>query len=84
MKSKYGGTLASFSMFSRNKHGVNTVVTRFQQPPTVFNDLDSKALSSSVVNSMKNIPVDITIQQAYDEIRKFQGQARKKFENLVE
>lgn len=76
MKSKYGGSLASFSMFSRNKHGVNTLVTRFQQPPTYFNDLDSMILSRSVVHSMKTIPVDVTIQEAYDEIRSFQNKVR--------
>lgn len=80
MKSKYAGSFASFSMFSKNKHGINTVVTRFQQTPTTFNDSDSKILASSVVNSMKNIPVDVTIQQAYDEIRKFQSKARQKHE----
>lgn len=77
LKSKYNAWLASFSLFSKNKHGVNTVVTRFNQPPTAFNDLDSMILTSSVVNSMKNIPVDVTIQQAYDEIRRFQSKIRK-------
>ena len=77
LKSRYNAWLASFSLFSKNKHGVNTVVTRFNQPPTVFNDLDSSVLTKSVVNSMKNIPVDVTIQQAYDEIRKYQSNVRK-------
>lgn len=76
LKSKYNGCYAAFSCFSKTKHGVNTVSTRFLQPPTLLNSMDSNALARSVVHAMKNISVDATVQQAFDDVRSFQSKVR--------
>lgn len=78
LMSKFNGCYAAFSCFSKTKHGVNTVNTRFLQPPTLLNNADSKALFESVVYAMKNIPVDVTVEEAYDQIRRFQSKIRAK------
>lgn len=59
-------------LFSKEKHGVNTLVTRIQQPCSVINDRDAKVLMNSLMHLMKEAPVDISIQEAYDELRRFQ------------
>lgn len=76
MKSKCVEGLFCSSSFSRNCHGKEIICTRFQQAPTAFNYEDTRIISKSVVESMKHIDPDSTIQEAYDEIRKFQSKIR--------
>lgn len=58
--------------FSKEKNGQNTLVTRIQQPCSVINDNDANILMKSLLYMMKEIPVDISIQDAFDELRRFQ------------
>ena len=59
--------------FSKTKNGKNVLVTRFQQPPSVMNDDDAKMMIKSLVHLMKELPVDVSVQEAYDELRRFQN-----------
>ncbi|OHT07701.1 hypothetical protein TRFO_24049 [Tritrichomonas foetus] len=68
---------ASFTVYSKTKYGKNTLVTRFQQPQSVLSNEDSHALASSVVFALKEISPDTSIQDAYEQIRKFQENSRK-------
>lgn len=58
--------------FSRMKNGKNTLVTRFQQPRSVMNDKDGNLMIKSIIHLMKNVPLDVSVQEAYDELKAFQ------------
>ncbi|OHS94113.1 hypothetical protein TRFO_11394 [Tritrichomonas foetus] len=68
---------AGFLSYSKDKYGENILVTRFQQPLTVLNDEDSEILVKSLMYAMKEMPPDVTIEEAYDELRRFQNSQRK-------
>ncbi|OHS97668.1 hypothetical protein TRFO_36097 [Tritrichomonas foetus] len=76
MRCKCVESFAPFIGFSKNKYGRNTLVTRFQQPQSVINDEDAKILLESVVYSLKEIHPDMTVQEAFDNLRKFQSKIR--------
>ena len=66
--------MACISAFSKNKYGVNTIVTRFQYTPAAMSPKDMEILSKSLVRAMKEIPVSTNVREAYNEIRRFQRQ----------
>lgn len=58
--------------FLKEKNGVNNLVTRLQQSRSVVNDEDASVLFKSIMHVMKEVPIDVTVQEAYDELRSFQ------------
>ena len=73
MNSKFAEIVIGIIAFSKDKFGENTIVTRLQQPVTVINDRDAEVLIKSIVHMMKDVPLDVSIQGAYDELRRFQN-----------
>lgn len=76
MNSKDSEWIAGFSSFSRNFHGKNTVTIRLERAQTALNNLDGEIMTKSFVHSMTEIPPDISIIKAYDEILEFQNKVR--------
>ena len=64
--------------FSRVKNGINTLVTRLQQSRSVLNDEDANVLFKSIMHVMKDVPIDVKVQDAYDELRCFQNRMKRK------
>lgn len=62
--------------FSKMKNGQNTICSRFRHPCAILNDTDAKLLMKSFVRMMKEVPVDVTIQDAYDDISRFQNKIK--------
>lgn len=75
--SKESAWIAGFASFSRNMHGKNTVNIRFARPQTALNHLDGEILTRSFAHSMTEIPPDVSIIKAFDEIRAFQSKVRQ-------
>lgn len=73
MRAKFAEIVIGLLAFSKDKFGENTIVARLQQPVTVVNDNDADLLMKSIVHMIKDVPVDVTIQEAYDELRRFQS-----------
>lgn len=63
--------------FSKENNGENTLVYRLQQPSSVINDDDAELLIKSITYMMKEVPPDISIKDAFDELRKFQIRSQK-------
>lgn len=63
--------------FSKDKHGQNTLVTRLQQSSSVMDQQDSKTLFQSIMHVMKEVPVGVTVQEAYNELQSFQKTIKK-------
>lgn len=59
--------------FSKMKKGKNYLCSRIRQPCSVLNETDSNLLMKSFLRMMKDVPVDVSIQDAYDDLRKFQN-----------
>lgn len=78
MNTKFAEIIIGIVAFSKDKFGENTIVTRLQQPVTVVNDRDADVLMKSFVHMMKEVPVDVSIQEAYDELRRFQTKILQK------
>lgn len=64
--------------FSRQKYGINTLVKRLQQSRSVVNNEDANALFKSIMHVMKEVPIDVTVHEAYVELRSFQNRMKKK------
>ena len=77
MRTSFAEGVVGILAYSKDKHGENTLVTRFQQPCSVLNDQDADIVMKSILHLCKEIPIDITIQEAYDEISRFQNKLRK-------
>lgn len=69
--------IAGFASFSRKLYGKNTINIRLARPQTALNKLDGEIMTKSLAHSMTNIPPDVSILKAYDEIRAFQSKVRK-------
>lgn len=63
--------------FSKEKYGQNTLVFRLQQPSSVINNDDAELLMKSIAYMMKEVPPDISIKDAFDELRNFQIHSQK-------
>lgn len=59
--------------FSKEKYGKNTLMTRLQQSKTALNDEDADSLFKMIMHVMKKVPVEVTVQEAYDELRRFKN-----------
>lgn len=77
MRAKVTEIAIAVLAFSKDKYGENTLVTRLQQPISVINDDDAQLLMKSIVHMMKDVPADVSVQDAYDELRRFQNNIRK-------
>ncbi|KAK8845985.1 hypothetical protein M9Y10_020923 [Tritrichomonas musculus] len=77
LNSKDAEWIAGFSSFSRDVHGENTVTIRLERAQTALNNLDGEIMTQSFVHSMRDIPPDVSILKAYDEIRSFQNKVRQ-------
>ena len=75
--SKESEWIAGFASFSRILHGKNTVNIRLARPQTALNYVDGEVLTRSFAHSMTEIPPDVSITKAYDEIRNFQNKVRQ-------
>lgn len=64
--------------FSKMKNGKNTLCSRIRQPCSVLNDTDANILMKSFLRMMKDVPVDVSIQDAFDDLRKFQNKLLNK------
>lgn len=75
--SKYAEGGCFLLSFSKEKNGKNTLVTRFQQPRSVMSDEKANLMIKSVMHLMKETPVDVSVQEAFDELRNFQNRIKK-------
>lgn len=71
-QSKYVEGNVFLLCFSKMKNGKNTLVTRFQQPRSVMSNEEANLMIKSIMHLMKEMPVDVSVQEAYDELRRFQ------------
>ena len=67
-----GNKFASISTFSRVSSDYNKLNIRLQSMPMKISRLDSSTLIHSLVFGMKEIPIDTTMKDAFNEIRQFQ------------
>lgn len=58
--------------FSKMKNGKNILCSRLRQPCAVLNDTDANLMMKSFLHMMKEVPPDVSIQSAYDDLRSFQ------------
>lgn len=63
--------------FSKMKNGQNFLCSRLRQPCSVISDNDANLLMKSFLRMMKVVPVDVSIQEAFDDLRKFQNKIKK-------
>lgn len=63
--------------FSKMKNGERVFCSRLRQPCSSINDIDAKLLMKSFLRMMKDVPVDVSIQDAFDDLRKFQNKIKK-------
>ena len=75
--SKYAEGGCFLLSFSKEKNGKKTLVTRFQQPRSVMSDEKANLMIKSVMHLMKETPVDVSVQEAFDELRNFQNRIKK-------
>lgn len=68
--------LAGFSSFSRSLHGKNTITIRLERPQTALNHIDGEIMIKSLAHCMTEIPPDVSIIKAYDELRAFQNKIK--------
>ncbi|OHS99611.1 hypothetical protein TRFO_33872 [Tritrichomonas foetus] len=68
MKSKPIEMLMPLSVFSKSSETTNTVITRMQYSPTVMTEKDAQTITNMVVHALRNIPNDVTIREAYEEL----------------
>lgn len=78
MPAKGTETVVGLLAFSKEKYGENTLVYRLQQPCSVISDDDAELLMKSITYLMKEVPPDVSIQDAFDELRRFQSKIQKK------
>ena len=62
--------------FSKDYHGENTIVAGFQQPIGTISEEDTKVITKSIEHFMTKMPVDITLQEAFNELKHFQHYQR--------
>lgn len=63
--------------FSKMKNGQKYLCSRLRQPCSAINDNDANLLMKSFLRMMKDVPVDVTIQDAVDDLRSFQSKIKK-------
>lgn len=68
--------------FAKVKNGQNILCSRLRQPCSSINDTDADLLMKSFLRMMKEVPVDVSIQEAFDDLRRFQNRIRKE-KNLL-